>query len=323
MKPVKIGAFTFDDPVFLAPMAGVTDTAYRVIAHDMGCPLAFAEMVSSQGIHYRNEHTMKMLRTEAGERPIAMQIFAKSAAMAAEAAAYIEEIETADILDFNMGCPAPKVVKNGEGSALMREPKKAEEILTAIRRATELPFTVKMRLGWDDASRNAVEIARMAEAVGVDAVAVHGRTREQFYSGNADYAAIAEVKRAVNIPVIVSGDIRRSADLARALDITGADAVMIGRGAQGNPWIFSQLIHWLRTGDELPPPTLTERAQVILRHLGLLVGYKGEYIGIREMRKHAAWYTRGLKGSAELRERFNRAASREEFVNILREAWEI
>ena len=323
MKPVKIGAFTFDDPVFLAPMAGVTDTAYRVIAHDMGCPLAFAEMVSSQGIHYRNEHTMKMLRTEAGERPIAMQIFAKSAAMAAEAAAYIEEIETADILDFNMGCPAPKVVKNGEGSALMREPKKAEEILTAIRRATKLPFTVKMRLGWDDASRNAVEIARMAEAVGVDAVAVHGRTREQFYSGNADYAAIAEVKRAVNIPVIVSGDIRRSADLARALDITGADAVMIGRGAQGNPWIFPQLIHWLRTGDELPPPTLTERAQVILRHLDLLVGYKGEYIGIREMRKHAAWYTRGLKGSAELRERFNRAASREEFVNILREAWEI
>ena len=320
---MKIGAFTFDDPVFLAPMAGVTDTAYRVIAHDMGCPLAFAEMVSSQGIHYRNEHTMKMLRTEAGERPIAMQIFAKSAAMAAEAAAYIEELGTADILDFNMGCPAPKVVKNGEGSALMREPKKAEEILTAVRRATKLPFTVKMRLGWDDASRNAVEIARMAEAVGVDAVAVHGRTREQFYSGNADYSAIAEVKRAVKIPVIVSGDIRRPADLARALDITGADAVMIGRGAQGNPWIFPQLIHWLHTGEELPPPTLAERAQVILRHLALLVGYKGEYIGIREMRNHAAWYTRGLTGSAELRERFNRAASREEFVNILREAWEI
>ena len=323
MKPMKLGAFTFDDPVFLAPMAGVTDAAYRIIAHDMGCPLAFAEMVSSQGIHYRNEHTMKMLRTEPGERPIAMQIFAKSAAMAAEAAAYIEEIGTADILDFNMGCPAPKVVKNGEGSALMREPKKAEEILTAIRRATKLPFTVKMRLGWDDASRNAVEIARMAEAVGVDAVAVHGRTREQFYSGNADYAAIAEVKRAVAIPVIVSGDVRSSEGLARALDITGADAVMIGRGAQGNPWIFPQLIHWLRTGEELPPPTLTERAQVILRHLDLLIHYKGEYIGIREMRKHAAWYTRGLKGSAELRERFNRAASKDEFVQILHEAWDI
>ena len=319
---MKIGAFTFDDPVFLAPMAGVTDRAYRIIAHDMGCPLAFTEMVSSQGIHYRNEHTMKMLQTEPEERPIAMQIFAKSAEMAAEAAAYIEEIGTADILDFNMGCPAPKVVKNGEGSALMCEPKKAEEILTAIRRATKLPFTVKMRLGWDDASRNAVEIARMAEAVGVDAVAVHGRTRAQFYSGNADYAAIAEVKRAVQIPVIVSGDVRRPADLARALDITGADAVMIGRGAQGNPWIFPQLIHWLRTGEELPPPTLTKRARVILRHLDLLVHYKGEYVGIREMRKHAAWYTRGLSGSAELRERFNRAASKDEFINILRDAWE-
>lgn len=323
MKPFKIGSFTFDEPVFLAPMAGVTDTAYRVIAHDMGCPLAFAEMVSSQGIHYRNEHTMKMLRTEPDERPIAMQIFAKSAAMAAEAAAYIEEIGTADILDFNMGCPAPKVVKNGEGSALMRDPKRAEEILTAIRRATKLPFTVKMRLGWDDSSRNAAEIAKMAEAVGVDAVAVHGRTREQFYSGNADYAAIAEVKRAVGIPVIVSGDIRRSADLSRALAVTEADAVMIGRGAQGNPWIFPQLIHWLRTGEDLPPPTLAERAQVILRHLDLLIGYKGEYIGIREMRRHAAWYTRGLAGSAELREQFNRAVSREDFAQILHDAWEI
>ena len=163
----------------------------------------------------------------------------------------------------------------------------------------------------------------MAEAVGVDAVAVHGRTREQFYSGNADYVAIGEVKRAVHIPVIVSGDLRRPSDLARALDITGADAVMIGRGAQGNPWIFPQLIHWLHTGAELPPPTLAERARVILRHLDLLVGYKGEYIGIREMRKHAAWYTRGLKGSAELRERFNRVASREEFAGILHTAWDI
>lgn len=308
MKPFKIGPFTFDEPVFLAPMAGVTDTAYRVIAHDMGCPLAFAEMVSSQGIHYRNEHTMKMLRTEPDERPIAMQIFAKSAAMAAEAAAYIEEIGTADILDFNMGCPAPKVVKNGEGSALMRDPKRAEEILTAIRRATKLPFTVKMRLGWDDSSRNAAEIAKMAEAVGVDAIAVHGRTREQFYSGNADYAAIAEVKRAVGIPVIVSGDIRRSADLSRAQPVNKL---------RENPRIP------LRTGEDLPPPTLAERAQVILRHLDLLIGYKGEYIGIREMRRHAAWYTRGLAGSAELREQFNRAVSREDFAQILHDAWEI
>ncbi|MFC2300437.1 tRNA dihydrouridine synthase DusB [Selenomonas artemidis] len=317
MNPLKLGTFTFPDPVFLAPMAGVTDTAYRIIAREMGCPLAFAEMVSSQGIHYRNEHTLLMLRSEPAERPLAMQIFAKSAAMAAEAAAYIEALGTADILDFNMGCPAPKVVKNGEGSALMRDPKKAEEILKAIRRATKLPFTVKMRLGWDDASRNAVEIARIAEAAGVDAVAVHGRTRAQFYSGSADYAAIAEVKRAVGIPVIVSGDIRRPADLKRALAITGADGVMIGRGAQGNPWVFPQLIHWLRTGEELPPPTPAERAEVVLRHIDLLISYKGDYIGIREMRKHAAWYTRGLPGSAQLRERFNRADTRDAFVEIL------
>lgn len=219
-----------------------------------------------------------------------------------------------------MGCPAPKVVKNGEGSALMRDPKKAEEILKAIRRATTLPFTVKMRLGWDDDSRNAVEIARIAEGAGVDAVAVHGRTRAQFYSGSADYAAIAEVKRAVGIPVIVSGDIRRPADLKRALDITGADGVMIGRGAQGNPWVFPQLIHWLRTGEELPPPTPAERAAVVLRHIDLLISYKGDYIGIREMRKHAAWYTRGLPGSAQLREQFNRADTRDAFVEILHEA---
>lgn len=320
MNPLKLGSFIFPDPVFLAPMAGVTDTAYRIIARSMGCPLAFAEMVSSQGIHYRNEHTLRMLRSDPAERPLAMQIFAKSPAMAAEAAAYIEGLSTADILDFNMGCPAPKVVKNGEGSALMREPKKAEEILTAIRRATKLPFTVKMRLGWDDASRNASEMARIAEAAGVDAVAVHGRTREQFYSGNADYAAIAEVKRAVRIPVIVSGDIRRPADLKRALEITGADGVMIGRGAQGNPWVFPQLIHWLRTGEELPLPTPAQRAAVLLRHLDLLISHKGDYIGIREMRKHAAWYTRGLPGSAELRERFNRAGTRDEFVQILQDA---
>ena len=202
----------------------------------------------------------------------------------------------------------------------MREPKKAEEILTAIRRAVKLPFTVKMRLGWDDDSRNAVEIARIAEAAGVDAVAVHGRTRAQFYSGNADYEAIAEVKRAVGIPVIVSGDIRRPTDLKRALAITGADGVMIGRGAQGNPWVFPQLIHWLRTGEELPPPTPAERAAVVLRHLDLLISYKGDYIGIREMRKHAAWYTRGLPGSAQLREQFNRADTRDAFVEILHEA---
>ena len=316
---MKIGKYSFSEPVFLAPMAGVTDTAYRIIAHDMGCPLCYAEMVSSQGIHFRNERTLSMLASEPGERPLAMQIFANSPEMAAEAASYVEELGTADILDFNMGCPAPKIVKNGEGSALMLAPDKVYEILSAIRKAVKMPFTVKMRKGWDDQHVNVLEIAKIAEAAGVDAIAVHGRTREQFYSGQADWQIIAEVKKAVKVPVIANGDVRTCKDLQRILDTTGADGVMIGRGAQGNPWIFKQLTHYLRTGEVLPPPTLQERAAVIVRHLDLLLKYKGDYIGPREMRKHATWYTRGITHGAILRDKFNRAEKREEFIAILNE----
>ena len=316
---MNIGKFSFSEPVFLAPMAGVTDTAYRIIAHDMGCPLCYAEMVSSQGIHFRNERTLSMLASEPGERPLAMQIFANSPEMAAEAASYVEELGTADILDFNMGCPAPKIVKNGEGSALMLAPDKVYEILSAIRKAVKMPFTVKMRKGWDDQHVNVLEIAKIAEAAGVDAIAVHGRTREQFYSGQADWQIIAEVKKAVKVPVIANGDVRTCKDLQRILDTTGADGVMIGRGAQGNPWIFKQLTHYLRTGEVLPPPTLQERAAVIVRHLDLLLKYKGDYIGPREMRKHATWYTRGITHGAILRDKFNRAEKREDFIAILNE----
>ena len=316
---MQIGKFTFNEPVFLAPMAGVTDTAYRIIAHDMGCPLCYAEMVSSQGIHFRNERTLTMLESEPGERPLAMQIFASTPEMAAEAAKYVEDLGTADILDFNMGCPAPKIVKNGEGSALMLAPDKVYEILSAIRKAVKMPFTVKMRKGWDDQHVNVLEIAKIAEAAGVDAIAVHGRTREQFYSGQADWQIIAEVKKAVKVPVIANGDVRTCKDLQRILDTTGADGVMIGRGAQGNPWIFKQLTHYLRTGEVLPPPTLQERAAVIVRHLDLLLKYKGDYIGPREMRKHATWYTRGITHGAILRDKFNRAEKREDFIAILNE----
>jgi len=316
---MNIGKFSFSEPVFLAPMAGVTDTAYRIIAHDMGCPLCYAEMVSSQGIHFRNERTLSMLESEPGERPLAMQIFANSPEMAAEAASYVEELGTADILDFNMGCPAPKIVKNGEGSALMLAPDKVYEILSAIRKSVKMPFTVKMRKGWDDQHVNVLEIAKIAEAAGVDAIAVHGRTREQFYSGQADWQIIAEVKKAVKVPVIANGDVRTCKDLQRILDTTGADGVMIGRGAQGNPWIFKQLTHYLRTGEVLPPPTLQERAAVIVRHLDLLLKYKGDYIGPREMRKHATWYTRGITHGAILRDKFNRAEKREDFIAILNE----
>jgi len=316
---MRLGKFEFDTPVFLAPMAGVTDTAYRIIAHDMGCPLCYAEMVSVQGIHYRNEKTLQMLSTEPKERPIAIQLFGPAPEMAAEAAAFTEEMGTADILDFNMGCPAPKIVKNGEGSALMLDPGRAEAILRAVRKAVRLPFTVKLRKGWDDAHINVVEMAKRAEQAGVDAIAVHGRTREQFYSGRADWDIIAEVKKAVRIPVIANGDVRTVDDLKAILEKTGADAVMIGRAAQGNPWIFRQMTHYLKTGERLPEPSLRERGEVILRHLDLLLRYKGDYIGPREMRKHATWYTRGLPRGAELRKLFNEAVSKEDFERIVKE----
>ena len=316
---MKLGPFSFDAPVFLAPMAGVTDTAYRIIAHDMGCPLCYAEMVSSQGIHFKNERTLSMLQSEPAERPLAMQIFAASPEMAAEAAAYVEELGTADILDFNMGCPAPKIVKNGEGSALMRDPERATAILTAIRKAVKMPFTVKMRIGWDESSINVVDLAKRAEAAGVDAITVHGRTREQFYRGHADWEKIGEVRRAVSIPVIANGDVRTYDDLDRIREVTGCEAVMVGRAAQGNPWIFRQLTHYLRTGERLPGPTMRERAEVIVRHLDLLLKYKGDYVGPREMRKHATWYTRGIVHGAILRDLFNKATTREDFLAILAE----
>lgn len=316
---MKLGPFSFDAPVFLAPMAGVTDTAYRIIAHDMGCPLCYAEMVSSQGIHFKNERTLSMLASEPAERPLAMQIFAASPEMAAEAAAYVEELGTADILDFNMGCPAPKIVKNGEGSALMRDPERATAILTAIRKAVKMPLSVKMRIGWDESSINVVDLAKRAEAAGVDAITVHGRTREQFYRGHADWEKIGEVRRAVSIPVIANGDVRTYDDLDRIREVTGCEAVMVGRAAQGNPWIFRQLTHYLRTGERLPGPTMRERAEVIVRHLDLLLKYKGDYVGPREMRKHATWYTRGIVHGAILRDLFNKATTRENFLAILAE----
>ena len=316
---MKIGDFQFAEPVFLAPMAGVTDTAYRIIAHDMGCPLCYAEMVSSQGIHFKNERTLSMLQSEAAERPLAMQIFANSPEMAAEAAAYVEELGCADILDFNMGCPAPKIVKNNEGSALMLDPAKAFAILQAIRKAVKMPFTVKMRKGWDDEHVNVVEMAKLAEAAGADAIAVHGRTREQFYRDKADWEIIAKVKKNVKIPVIANGDVRSCADLKAILEVTGADGVMVGRAAQGNPWIFKQLTHFLRTGEELPGPTMAERAEVILRHLDLLLKYKGDYVGPREMRKHATWYTRGITHGAILRDKFNKDTTRADFAAIIKE----
>ena len=314
---MKIGNLEFSVPVFLAPMAGVTDTAYRILAREMGCELVYSEMVSDKGINYRNTHTLEMLHTEPAERPIAMQLFGAEPESVARAAQYVESLGCADILDFNMGCPAPKVVKNHEGSALMKEPRQAFAILSALRKAVRLPVTVKMRLGWDDDSINVLELARLAEQAGMDAIAVHGRTREQFYRGQADWETIAAVKQAVSIPVIANGDVRTCADLARIFAVTGCDGVMIGRAAQGNPWIFRRFREFLQTGVELPEPSLAERGEIILRHLDMLLQFKDDYIGPREMRKHATWYTKGLPHGAELRNLFNQAETREDFVRII------
>ncbi len=314
---MRIGSFEFQYPVFLAPMAGVTDTPYRILAREMGCPLVYSEMVSDKGINYRNEHTLNMLKTEPQERPMAMQLFGAEADSVARAAEFVESLHCADILDFNMGCPAPKVVKNHEGSAMMRNPENAYKVLKALVSAVDMPVTVKMRIGWDHQHINIMEMAQLAQEAGVQAIAIHGRTREQFYKDHADWEIIGQVRQKLDIPVIANGDVRNVQDLEKIRQVTGCEAVMVGRAAQGNPWIFRQLTEYLRTGAVLPGPTMEERKQVIIRHLDMLLKFKGDYIGPREMRKHATWYTKGIKGSAELRCLFNQAETRDDFLRIL------
>lgn len=314
---MKLGPFEFAYPVFLAPMAGVTDTPYRILAREMGCPLVYSEMVSDKAINYRNQHTLDMLHVEPQERPLAMQLFGSEASSVARAAEYVESLHCADILDFNMGCPAPKVVKNHEGSAMSKDPENAYKVLKALVGAVDMPVTVKMRIGWDSEHINIMEMAQLAQEAGVQAIAIHGRTREQFYRDHADWAIIGRVRESLRIPVIANGDVRNVQDLEAIRRVSGCEAVMVGRAAQGNPWIFRQLTEYLRTGKILPGPTMEERKEVIIRHLDMLLQFKGDYIGPREMRKHATWYTKGIKGSAELRCQFNQAETRDDFLRIL------
>lgn len=304
METLKIGNVTLDNPLVLAPMAGVTDLPFRLLCKEHGVGLVCMEMVSAKAIYYKNKNTEQLLEIYPQERPVSLQLFGSDADIIAEMATQIEE-RPFDILDFNMGCPVPKVVNNGEGSALMKNPKLVEEILTKLVRAVKKPVTVKIRKGFDEEHVNAVEIAKIAEGCGVAAVAVHGRTRQQYYSGHADWDIIRQVKEAVQIPVIGNGDLHTAEDVCRMKEQTGCDGFMIGRGAQGNPWIFEQILHKLETGEELPRPTVQEVTEMVMRHARLQVEIKGEYTGMREIRKHAAWYTAGYRNSSKLRGKIN------------------
>lgn len=315
---MKIGNVALENNVFLAPMAGVTDLPFRILCKEMGCGLVYSEMVSAKGILYDNKNTTELLEVDPKERPVAVQLFGSDPEILGAMAKKIEDYPI-DIIDVNMGCPAPKIVKNGEGSCLMKTPELVGKIVRSLVESQKKPVTIKFRKGFDDDHINAVEIAKIAEANGASAVAVHGRTREQYYSGKADWDIIREVKAAVQIPVIGNGDIFTPQDAKNLLEHTGCDAIMVGRGAQGNPWIFKRILHYLKTGELLPEPTAQERVEKALRHSQMLIAYKGEYVGIREMRKHMAWYMKGLPGAAELRGKLNYAETMAEMETLLNE----
>ena len=312
---MRIGNIELDTPVALAPMAGISDLPYRVICRRFGCGLTVSEMVSAKGLLYKNEKTFAMLQIDEAERPTAIQLFGSVPEELAEAARIVEA-QGADIIDFNMGCPVPKVVNNGEGSALMKTPELAGKILEAMVRAVRIPVTVKLRAGWDEEHRNAVEIAKIAEASGVAAVAVHGRTRNQFYMGKADWEIIRRVKAAVRIPVFGNGDIFAMEDGLRMFKETNCDGVMLARGAYGNPWLFTQLRAALE-GKDIPVVTDEEKLRQIILHATALVGFKGEKVAIREMRSHASAYIKGLPRASEYREKFHKLGTLREMVDLV------
>ena len=316
MRRLAIGNVVLDNPYVLAPMAGVTDLPFRLLCREQGVGLLCMEMVSAKAIQYNNKNTKALLEIHPEEPPVSLQLFGSEPDEISEIAKQIEELPFS-ILDINMGCPVPKIVKNGEGSALMKNPKLVHEIVSKTVKAIQKPVTVKIRKGFDDTCINAVEIAKIIEDAGAAAVAVHGRTREQYYSGKADWDIIRQVKEAVSIPVIGNGDVVSGESAIAMMNQTGCDGVMIGRGAQGNPWIFSELVEYEKTGKIPERPSMEEIKKMILRHAQLQLQYKGEYLGIREMRKHVSWYTSGLPNSARLRAEINAVESYEQLESLL------
>ena len=315
---MKIGSVEIKNPIALAPMAGVTDLPFRLLCKEMGCGLLYTEMISAKGLLYENEKTHFLLEIDPRERPIGVQLFGSDPNILAHMAQKVEDYPI-DFIDLNMGCPAPKITKNKEGSALMLDPPLVEKIVSTITKQIRKPLTVKIRKGFDQEHINAVEIAKIVENSGASAITIHGRTRDQFYSGKADWDVIRQVKEAVSIPVIGNGDIQTPEDGEKMMEETGCDGIMIGRAAQGNPWIFERTLHYLQTGELLPMPTVEEKITTALIHAKNLIRFKGDYIGIREMRKHVTWYTKGLSHTAELRQSINHVHSYEELEKILME----
>ena len=318
IKKLKIGNVELDNRYVLAPMAGVTDLPFRLLCKEQGAGLLCMEMISAKALQYNNKNTKSLLEIDEREYPVSLQLFGSDPKIISEQAKAIEHLPF-QILDINMGCPVPKVVRNGEGSALMKNPKLVHEIVYQTSRAIQKPLTVKIRKGFDDTCINAVEIAKIAEDAGAAAIAVHGRTREQYYSGHADWDIIRQVKEAVSIPVIGNGDVTSGERAIAMFEETNCDGVMIGRGTQGNPWIFQELMEYERTGVISGRPPQKVIRETMLRHARLQMEFKGDYLGIREMRKHVAWYTKGMEGSAKLRDDINRVESYEELEQLLNE----